>query len=297
MYSRKEYYKVLRHLQDESILQCMKNILPTIYDYIDFRKFLDDYRSALSSYDPGFTHYYICMRLGMKNSRSYFNNITRGRKNISPETVQKVIELLELKPDEANYFRALVSYDQTRQPDEKKFYLDQIVSLNNTPRKIIDEGAYQYFTNWYNPVIRELLDTFDFCDDYQALAQKIDPPVTLKQAKESISVLEKLDLIEKNEYGFYKSTNKVVTTNDSVQNHLIEQYQLSSLERAREKIVARKADHKTTTMTIAVSRTTLEAIVEYMARLRSSIRSIAHKDECEDKKVYEVILHIHSQSK
>ena len=55
----------------------------------------------------------------MKNSRSYFTNIIRGRKNVSAETVHKLINLMELTANEADYFRALVNYSQTKQPDEK----------------------------------------------------------------------------------------------------------------------------------------------------------------------------------
>jgi len=275
----------------------MTPALPIIYDYIDFRKYLEDYRQVRAEADKKFTHYYICHRLGMKNSRSYFNNIIRNRKNLSADTLQKVIDLLELPPDQASYFRALVNYNQTTLVSEKKYYLDQIISLNNTPRRIIDDSHYSYFTTWYHPVVRELLDTFDFFDDYRMLAQKIDPPITVRQAKESINLLVKLDLIEKNEHGYYKPNGRVIATPDNVQSHLVEQYQLLSLDRAKERIVNAKKGHKTTTLTLAVSKDALENILEHIAKLRSSVRSIAHKDDQTDKKVYEVIIHIHSQSK
>jgi uncharacterized protein (TIGR02147 family) len=275
----------------------MKAALPNIYDYISFRKYLEDYRTARSSYDSHFTHYYICHRLGMKNSRSYFNNIVRGRKNISPETAGKLIDLIELSHEEANYFRALVNYDQAREPGDKKYYLDQIVKLNNTPHKIIDEETLRYFTVWYNPIVRELLDTFDFDGDYKKLAQKVDPPITTKQAKESIALLQKLDLIEKNERGYLKPNGKVVITPDHIQSQLVEQYQVLSLGRACDRIVNDKNGHVTTTMTVAVSRGVLEHILEHINELRSTVRSLAHKDEQADKKVYEVILHVHKQSK
>jgi uncharacterized protein (TIGR02147 family) len=271
--------------------------LPNIYSYIDFRKYLEDYRTVRSSFDSSFTHYYICHRLGMKNSRSYFNNIIRGRKNLSAETVRKVIDLLEISSGEADYFRALVNYNQTKQIGEKKYYLDQIIRLNNTPKNIIDEDTYSYFTTWYYPIIRELLETFDFKGDYRELAQKVDPPITLKLAKKSIELLEKLHLIEKNEKGVFKPNGKVISTADNIQNHLVEQYQLLSLERARDRIVNNKNGHKTTTMTIAVSRSGLDYVLAQMAQLRSAIRSMATKDDQPDKKVYEVILHLHSQSK
>lgn len=275
----------------------MKNALPNIYDYIDFRKYLEEYRQSRSSIDAAFTHYYICHRLGMKKSRSYFNNIVRARKNITSETVHKLVDLLELSSNEANYFRVLVNYDQTRLPGEKKYYFDQIISLNNTPRRIIDEKTYRYFTTWYHPVIREVLDTFDFDNDYRELARKIDPPVTLRQAKDSVALLRELQLIERNGKGFFKPTAKVVSTAESVQHHLVEQFQLLSFDRARDRIVNNKKAHKTTTMTVAVSCAGLENIKEHMNQVRSAIRSIAHKDEGTGKKVYEIILHMHTQTK
>lgn len=274
----------------------MKNELPVVYEYIDFRKYLEDYRKIRTGQDAGFTHYYICYRLGMKNSRSYFNNIVRGRKNVSPETVEKLVELLELPTAQANYFRALVNYNQTRHAGEKKYYFDQIISLNNTPRKIIDNETYSYFTTWYLPVIRELLETVDVNENYKDLAAKTDPPITLRQVKEAIALLLKLGLIDKNSDGYYKPNGKVVSTSDSVQNHLIDQYQILSLSRAQDKIAHNRTGHKTTTMTLSVSREGLEHILEQMAKFRSAVRSIAHKDEQENKKVYEVILNIHKQS-
>lgn len=274
----------------------MKPKLPAIYEYVDFRKYLEEYRKVRLEIDEKFTHYYICHRLGMKNSRSYFSNVIRGRKNIGSDTVQKFVELLELTSDEASYFRALVNFNQTTHADEKKDFLDKIVSLNITPRKIIEENAYRYFTTWFHPVIRELLDTFDFTGDFSQIAGKLDPPITAFEAEESIALLLELNLIEKNSDGFYKPNGKIVSTTDSVHSLLIDQYQLLSLERARERIVNRPQGHITTTMTIAVSRSALDDIIQQMAKARTSIRSIAYNDEKCSKKVYEVILHIHSQT-
>ncbi len=270
--------------------------LPNIFEYVEFRKYLEDYRKARITFDSGFTHLYICYRLGMKKSRGYFNNIVKGRKNISPQSVDKFINLLELKSDEGNYFRALVNYAQTKSPQEKEFYFDQIVTLNSTPKKLIDKRAYAYFKEWYHSTIRELLEIYDFDGDYKELAKKLEPKITVSEAKRSVNLLKNLGLIKKNDKGFIKPTDKVITTGDNVRNNIIEQYQIKSLERAKERIVNNPKKHRTSTLTISASPEALKRVVKKMEQFRSEIRSIAHKDDGNDKKVYEIIIHAHAQS-
>ncbi|MFP4242599.1 MAG: TIGR02147 family protein [Chitinispirillaceae bacterium] len=274
----------------------MNKKLPDIFDYIDFRKFLEEYRQARAQYDSGFTHYYVCYRLGMKKSRSYFNNIIKGRKNIGPETVDKLIGLLGLKTEEANYFRALINYGQTNSSSEKEFYFDQIIALNNTPKRIIDETTYEYFREWYHPVIRELLETIDFKGQYAWIAKKLRPSITAQEARHSIWLLQKLGLVALNSNGFLKPTDKVIATPDQVVNHMIQQYQVKSLERGQNAIMEGPSNHKTSTLTVSVSNKGLERIVQKMDQLRSFIRSIAHKDDGDDKNVFEFIVHAHKQT-
>lgn len=274
----------------------MKNSLPNIFDYVDFRKYLEDYKEARSSIDPGFTHYYICFCLGMKNSRTYFNNIIRGRKNIGPETVHKLAELLELDTEETNYLRALVNYSQTKSPSEKEYYFDQIVHLNNTPRRIISEDAYEYYKEWYHPVIFELLRAMDFRNQYAALARRLNPAISTAQARESVKLLIRLGLAAPDDKGFIRPLDKVVATGEQVAHHLIQQYQIQSLQRAQASLVEGDTRHKTSTLTVCVSKSALVKIVQKMDQFRSAVRSIAHKDTGPDKDAFEVIIHAHKQT-
>jgi uncharacterized protein (TIGR02147 family) len=136
----------------------MKSENPEIFQYIDFRKYLEDYYSVRKSLDASFTHEYICRRLGQENAKSYFNNVVKGRANVTPAFTDRFIDLLELKPDEAKYFRALVNYNQTISPHEKEFFFDQLVRLNSTPHRVIDRNAYAFYKEWRHSAIRALLD-------------------------------------------------------------------------------------------------------------------------------------------
>jgi len=52
---------------------------PNIFEYIDFRQFLADWRISEKKKNPGLTHESLCNALGQKN-RSFFNDIEKGRK-------------------------------------------------------------------------------------------------------------------------------------------------------------------------------------------------------------------------
>ncbi len=267
----------------------MKKSLPNIFEYIDFRKYLEDYRIARKKYNEGFTHTYICFKLGQRNARSYFRNIVCGKRAVTPNFIDRFIELLELNAKEAKYFRALVSYNQATSAHEKEFYFDQIIQLNQTPKKLIGPKEYIYFKEWYHSVIRAVLDIYDFKGNYRELKKKIYPPITVKEAKHSIKLMTELKLIEKNENGCFKPTSKVITTGDNIRNHLIQQYQLRSLEIAKEAIVNNeKQQAKMTTLTMSLSDNALNKIKHRLQQFRSEVKSIVHKDEEPAVKVYQI---------
>lgn len=270
--------------------------LPVIFGYLDYRRFMQDYRKVRSENHSGFTHYYICHRLGMKNSRSYYNNITSGRKNISEETIEKLIDLFEFSIEEAQYFRELVNYNQAELPNQKEYHFEQLIKLNNAPKKIIPEDCYEYFKTWYHPVIREKLDGFNFKDNFSELASMILPPITEEEAKSSVHLLERLNLIRKDENGCFRVTEKLIVTDPNAEKTLIEYFQLQSLERARERITSRPKEHKTSTITFAISTDGLKRILTQIEQLKKAIRSIVHDDVSQEKKVYELITHISKQS-
>lgn len=271
----------------------MNRSLPNIYEYIDFKRYLDEYRKARREIDPGFTHAFICHKLGQPNARSYFNNVISGRKNVTPGFVDLLLKLLELGPAEAKFFRALVNYNQATSANEKEYYFDQIVQCNRTPYKLIDKNTYAYYTEWYHSTIRSLLGILDFKDDYKDLAAKLLPSITLTQAKTSIKLLLKLGLIAPDSRGYLKPIDKVLSTGEKVADTILQQYQIRSLELGKDAIANDACQPKRTlTYTIFISDTGYRRITDRMEQFQSEIRSIIHKDEENPTRVYQINLQI-----
>ncbi len=276
----------------------MDEQLPNIFKYTNFRKYLEDYRNQKRILDPGFTHAYICHKLGQRNSRSFFNNVISGRKNVSSSFIDLFIKLLELKEDEAKYFRLMVNYNQAYSVQEKEFYFEQLIQMNKTPKKLLCKDTYKYFSEWYHSTIRAFLDIYNFQGDYKKLAQKLKPQITTKQARESIFLLKKLGLIDKNSDGFLKPTEKVITTEDCVKDQLITQYQLKTLDLAKEALLDNSnIPKKITTMTVSISDKGFERIMNRFQQFKKEVRSIVHKDEDDATKLYQINAQIFPQTK
>jgi uncharacterized protein (TIGR02147 family) len=266
----------------------MNHTKPGIFEYLDFRKYLDEFRRA-----NGYSHEYLCSALGRPRSRSYFNDIVKGRKQIGPDIVERFVNFLSLSAVEARYFKALVSYTQAARPHEKEYWFDIIIGLNCTPRKNLNTQQRHYYSAWYHSVVRAALDVFDVDgeSDLKRLAESISPKITLRSLKESLALLQKLDLIQRDSRGYLKPKDKVVSSGETVEEALLRQYQLKTLELAKTALLAeRKTKCRNVTATVAVSSDALERIAKKIEQFKQEIRSIVHKDQKRAQKVYHINL-------
>ena len=275
----------------------MKTKLPSVYEYNNFRKYLSDYQNARQAHDPGFSKSSLSRILGLPNTRSFFTDVLKGKK-VSSAFIERFVRVLELTKDEARFFRVLIMFNQAESAEERELYFDQLISLNKTPKRVMEKNIYSYYKNWYNGVIRALLHIYDFSDNYSDLARKIYPEISVRQVKEAIVLLEKLGLIAKNQRGFYKPTERSITTPNYVKDELIKQYQLSCLEMAKQSLVKSTSMPQTiSTNVISVSDGAYKRIEKKIEKFRSEIRSLVHKDEKPATRVYQLDIALFPNSK
>jgi uncharacterized protein (TIGR02147 family) len=275
----------------------MKNNFANIFNYADFRKFIIDYQKNRHAEDKSFTKSRFCKLLGMERTRGFINDVING-KHVTKAVAERFIQVLEFDDDEAQYFRALVSFNQSTMERERELLFDQLISLNRTPRMFVDKKAYAYYSKWYHSAIFTVLDLFDFKDNYKQLAERIYPPITPKQARESVALLKKLGLIEKDEKGCWRGTDKAITAGEYVQDELVKQYQLQCLELAKSVLLMNiNRSHNISTMTVSTSKTIHDKIEKKIQKFKAEVRSMVHKDTEPPDRVYQLNLQFFPQSK
>lgn len=275
----------------------LKKQLPDIFKYLDFKKYLEDYRQKRKEIEPGFSHSYICYRLGQKNSKSYFANVIAGIKPVTQEFINRFIELLELNTEESQYFRALVNYNQAFNSSEKQYYFEQLLQQNSSSSRLITQQEYSFYKDWYHGVIRAILDIYDFDDDYKKLSSIIKPAITPAQARSSIELLSSLNLIKKDQRGFYKPTDRTIKTEDYVNDELVKHYQLNCLEIAKLSLLDESGMLKDfSTNSLSISEEGLKKIQMKLQKFRDEIRALVYNDTKPADRVYQLDIQLYPHS-
>jgi uncharacterized protein (TIGR02147 family) len=263
--------------------------LPDIISYTNFREYLAEYQSARNKSDKSFSRSNLSRLLGLPNTRSYFTDVLKGKK-VTAGFIDRFINVFELNERDAHFFKVLVKYDQAENPEEKQVYFDQMLSLNQASKKVLDKAAIEYYSNWYNSTIRALLDVIDFKDDYSELAKKTFPQILPKQAKESITLLLLLGLIKRNDDGFLKPTDKSISTPDSMHNdELVKKFQAQFIKLALNAVTDTSTKPQAiTTNQMSISENSYKMIEERIHKFRADIRSIILMDKEPADRVYQL---------
>jgi uncharacterized protein (TIGR02147 family) len=264
----------------------MNQKLPNVFEYNDFRRFLADYQVERARQDKSFSKSNLCKMLGIPRSRSYVKDVINGKK-VTATYVERFIRALELNREESQFFRVLVKFDQAENADEHELYFSQIISLNRTPKRVLDKKVYAFYGDWRHSAVRAVLDIIDFKGDYKKLASTLIPHITPKQARQSITLLKSLGFIRQNDKGFYKPADKAITTPDWEKNEIIKHYQVQLLNLARDAITKQKHfPQRMTTNLLTISEKGYERLQNKMAQFRAEVRSLVNKDECPADRVY-----------
>ncbi len=263
--------------------------IPSVYSYNDFRKYLADWQAALQAQDPALHKSEISRRLGLPRTRSYFTDVLGGKK-VTPVFLERFVTVLELSKEDARFFRVLVAFNQAATPEEREIRFDELVSLNRTPKTVLQTMHYQYYKNWWTGALRAILSVDDFGDDWASLAKSIRPEITPGQAKTAIELMEQLGLIEKKD-GFWKPSNQAISSGDDIRDELVLQLQMQQFELARLAVMTKYVLPKDiSTNTVSISTQSFEQIRRRIAAFRSEVRSIVHKDDRKADRVYNLCL-------
>ena len=175
----------------------MSIALEHLFDYDDFRKFMQDYFDEQKKQRAVFSHRFFAAKAGFSSS-SYCLNVIRGRFNLTPKSIEKISKAMDFEPLQKAYFEALVQYNQAQQVDERDQAWEQILQIR---RQIefthVTTREQAYFSKWYYPVIRELAVESDWNGDFRVLARSLTPQITTEEARDAVKNLLEWGLLKK----------------------------------------------------------------------------------------------------
>lgn len=260
-----------------------------VFEYIEYRQLLKDLYESNKKDNSSFSYRYIGQKVGFK-SAGFFSNILNGKRNISNTIIFKFAELFKFNRKETEYFELLVLYDQAKEHGRKKYYFEKMLSMRKSKVHKLTCDQYEYFDNWYNVAIRELLNYFPFRGDYVQLAKMLTPSITPKEARKSVELLERLQLIEMQEDCTYKVTNKTITTgsNSKIPLVAIHNFQLQAMELGKEAIDRFPMGKRSvSTLTLSLSEECYNTIEEKLSIFRREVLDLVKNNRTPLDRVYQ----------
>jgi uncharacterized protein (TIGR02147 family) len=262
----------------------------SVYNYINYRKFLADYYQDKKSKNNGFSFQVFANKAGFID-KGFLCNIMKGNKNLSKESIVKICDAIDFTPNECDYFSNLVLFNQAKTHRDKNFYYQKLTAVKTTNPKGSEAQKlrveqFEYYSNWHHDVIRSLVDMYPVKDDYQWLAKMLYPRIFPKEAKKSIQLLLKLGLIKKDEKGKYAVTSKSITTGKEVESLALQQFHLEAMQRAASALKELQRNQRHITgLTLGISQDTYNLICERIFSFQEEIMALAEADN-EANRVY-----------
>ena len=184
----------------------MKDVLT----YTGYRQYIADYYADKKA-KSAFTWQEFARAAGF-SSPVYLKYVSEGKFNLSEAAVERVASAMHLVDIEREYFREMVRFDHAKTDKAKKESFQKLMAMAESRKaKIIEADAFRYFDSWKNPVLRELAPSMPGAKPL-ALAKACRPKVSAAEVSESLNFLVKANLLQKDEEGNYKQTDKVLTT-------------------------------------------------------------------------------------
>ncbi|OGJ89368.1 MAG: hypothetical protein A2487_20370 [Candidatus Raymondbacteria bacterium RifOxyC12_full_50_8] len=256
--------------------------MKTIYHYSDYRKYLRDYYEDQKKTIPAFSHRMLARRAGF-SAPNFILLVIQGKRRLNRDTCYKISKAIGHTKRQSDYFEALVYFQESKTGREKEKYFQRMKELRPAgAAHTLAVSQYDYFSTWYNPIVRELIADIPTNIDYASLAKLVKPAITPGQARKSVELLLQLGLIVEKK-GCFVRANPVITTGPDVDSMSVQAFHRAMLEHAIESLDYPKYIRNVTACTLHLSPDGYAKVVEEIAECRKKILSIAEDDAASDR--------------
>ena len=256
----------------------MKDIL----EYTSYRQYIADYYAERKA-KSAFSWQEFATLAGFSSS-IFLKYVSEGRYNLGEATATRVAAAMNLADYECDFFVELVKFDHARTDAEKKAAYGKMISIAEAHKaKILEGDSFRFFSDWKNPVIRELAPAMPGAKPL-ALAHACREKITAAEVTETLNFLVKAGLLQKDDAGNYTQTEQSVTTGPMEitpvavrgMHRQMGEFALDAIEGVPQN------ERHFSGITLGVTHEAYDEIVQVIAECRKKVIAIATRDSAMD---------------
>jgi len=259
-----------------------------IYEYDNYRQFLNDRYSAMVQQDPAYSYRKFARHAGFTNP-GFLNDVIKGRRKLSSDATEKMIAAFSLTFTEAEFFRLLVEYEQAKNASRKQETYKQIVyRRNRSSFSRLNPALSRYYQDFHYPLIRTAIMAIDFRGDYDELGRFINPPVPAAMVKKYVRDLCEWKMVTQGTDGKYTVTDQFIEPPPTLRD-LIKQINREWIIQSLDPLMKLSSEKRhVSTMLLAVSGETKKKILEKIEKFREELWALVSEDSHEADRVVQV---------
>ena len=260
-----------------------KLVEPDILQYTNYRVFLRYYYEYKKKTSTAFSLRFFAEKAGL-SSHAHLKLAIDGKRNITKNTVTKLIHGLGLENQPAAYFESLVFFNQAQTDADKQIYYAQLIKAS--PRSKLhkmDKAQFRIFQEWHHSAILEMVGLKDFRPIPDQISKKLRGLVTPAQVTESLNLLLELGLLVKTANG-YRQRDPLITTDDEVQDLMVKMYHLQMLKLSANMLTELPGQERDiSALTFGIKRSDFPNLKKHLQLMRKELLDFSAKaGEAED---------------
>lgn len=208
-----------------------------LFSFTDYRSFLIHLFNQMKSGQNDYSYSSYSADLSFQDS-GFISSVLSEKRNLSQKSAAKISRVLEIHGIQRRYLNTMINFNNSQDVLDRESYFASMMKYKaKASEGTLDQYLLKYFSEWYNPIIREMVGIKEFNGDPSWIKDRLNFPLSLKKIKESLKLLESLDVIKKDpKTGSYiRSSERIVTDKDVDSLNLIRCHQ-KNLEMAKESI-------------------------------------------------------------
>jgi uncharacterized protein (TIGR02147 family) len=254
-----------------------------IYEFTDYRQFLRQFYEEKKESNGSFS--FRAMGLKLDLDAGFLVKVMNRQFHMRPKSFDKLFALCRFNEREQEYFETLVLFAKAKEEREVKTHFEKLLSIKGVSSFQVEDYQYEYYQQWYHSAIRAICNFCNFTGtEFKKIGDSLSPRITAKECKESVTLLLRLNLIEKNSDGFIRPTENLITTAPEIRTVAIRHFQRSTMALAMESLERHEpAIRDISSVTVSLNEDAVERVRAKIKECRESVLSIAKESPIEDR--------------
>lgn len=206
-------------------------------------------------------------------SPNYLKLVMDGDRNLTAEMALRFAKACDLSGEAVDYFCELVAFNQATSSEARERHYRQLRRFSRFRKAHqLDASEESYHSQWYIPVVRELLARPDFSEDPNWIAKTLLPPISPAQARRAIKVLCDLGMLQRGHDGKLVQSDPLVETPEEPLSHQVAKFHRTMMKHASDALdQVPREQREIASLTLCISEQHMGELKAELVELRQSL--------------------------